>query len=138
MKVYNKKTFAFGVAAIALGCLNVITAAAMGIDLESVILIAFLLFFGIGSVRRSFSQKFSTEDKLDELDERNQLIELKSKRKSFQLTQAISFTLMLLLLIMAKVTGYGGFVGVGAGLGFAFSISMFTELLTYFYYEKNN
>lgn len=73
------------------------------------------------------------EDKLEELDERNRLIALKSKSKSFQLTQIISFMLMLALLVMGKVSGYEGFIAMGVGLAFAFAISMFSELFTYMY-----
>ena len=77
-------------------------------------------------------------DKLEELDERNRLIALKSKSKSFQLTQIISFMLMLALLVMGKVSGYEGFIAMGVGLAFAFAISMFSELFTYMYYESKN
>ena len=63
---------------------------------------------------------------------------LKSKSKSFQLTQIISFMLMLALLVMGKVSGYEGFITMGVGLAFAFAISMFSELFTYMYYESKN
>ena len=87
---------------------------------------------------RSISQRMAIEDKLEELDERNRLIALKSKSKSFQLTQIISFMLMLALLVMGKVSGYEGFIAMGVGLAFAFAISMFSELFTYMYYESKN
>lgn len=139
MKIYNKKVFASGVFMVALGLLNLITSMMrQDFDINSIILIAALFVLGFGSIMRSISQRMAKEDKLEELDERNRLIALKSKSKSFRLTQIISFALMLALLIMGKVSGYEGFIAMGVGLAFAFAISMFTEIFTYMYYESKN
>lgn len=139
MKIYNKKVFALGVFMVALGLLNLITIMMrQDFDINSIILIAALFVLGFGSIMRSISQRMAKEDKLEELDERNRLIALKSKSKSFRLTQIISFTLMLALLVMGKVSGYEGFIAMGVGLAFAFAISMFTEIFTYMYYESKN
>lgn len=139
MKIYNKKVFASGVFMVALGLLNLITSMMrQDFDINSIILIAALFVLGFGSIMRSISQRMAKEDKLEELDERNRLIALKSKSKSFRLTQIISFTLMLALLVMGKVSGYEGFIAMGVGLAFAFAISMFTEIFTYMYYESKN
>ncbi|WP_417026706.1 hypothetical protein [Candidatus Allofournierella excrementavium] len=139
MKIYNKKVFASGVFMVALGLLNLITSMMrQDFDMNSIILIAALFVLGFGSIMRSISQRMAKEDKLEELDERNRLIALKSKSKSFRLTQIISFTLMLALLVMGKVSGYEGFIAMGVGLAFAFAISMFTEIFTYMYYESKN
>lgn len=109
---------------------------AQDLDINSIILIVALFAFGFGSIMRSISQRMTKEDKLEELDERNRLITMKSKSKSFQLTQIISFMLMLFFLVMGKVSGYEGFIAMGVGLAFAFAISMFSELFTYMYYES--
>lgn len=139
MKIYNKKVFASGIFMMALGLLNLITSIVRhDLDINSIILIVALFAMGFGSVMRSMSQRMAKEDKLEELDERNRLIELKSKSKSFRLTQIISFALMLVLLVMGKVSGYEGFIAMGVGLAFAFSISMFAEIFTYMYYESKN
>ncbi len=139
MRIYNKKVFASGVFMMALGLLNLITSMMrQDVDISSVILIIALFVLGYGSIMRSISQRMAREDKLGELDERNRLIVLKSKSKSFHITQIISFMLMLVLLVMGKVTGYEGFIAMGAGLAFAFTISMFAEIFTYMYYESKN
>ncbi len=139
MKIYNKKRFASGVFMIALGLLNLI-ASLMNQDLDvlSIILIIALSVLGFSSIMRSLSQNMAKEDKLEELDERNRFIALKSKSKSFQLTQIISFILMLILLVAGKVSGYEGFISIGVGLAFAFAISMLAEFFTYIYYESKN
>ncbi|MBM6855401.1 hypothetical protein H6B11_14805 [Mediterraneibacter glycyrrhizinilyticus] len=139
MKIYNKKVFASGVFMMALGLLNLITSIMrQDLDINSTILIVALFVLGFGSIMRSISQRMAKEDKLEELDERNRLIALKSKSKSFQLTQIISFMLMLALLVMGKVSGYEGVIAIGVGLAFAFAISMLAEIFTYMYYESKN
>ena len=123
----------------ALGALNLVTSVLRDdIDVGAVILIAALFVFGIGTMMRGLSRRMAREDKMEELDERNRLIELKSKSRSFRLTQIISFVLMLFLLVAGSVSGYDGLIGMGVGLAFSFAISMFAEVFTYMYYESKN
>ena len=138
MKAYNKKTFAFGVFSTALGVLNAVTAALRGADAGDIVLIACLLFFGIGAMLRGTSKRLAREDRLEELDERNRLVELKSKSAAFRLTQAVCFGQMLALLVAGKVSGTQALIAIGVGLAFALSISMLAELGAYFYCEKRN
>ncbi len=139
MKIYNKKSFVTALFLLALGTLNlVMDFVRHTFEIKGIVLIFALYFIGGGLIIRSLSLKFAKEDKLEQMDERNQLIELKAKSKSFRLTQAISFGLMLALLIMGKISGYHGLIHIAVGLAFAFSISMFTEIFTYMYYESKN
>lgn len=139
MKIYNKKAFVSGAFLIALGVLNVITSAVTkGFDIESILLIVALLALGAGSILRSASRKMAKEDKIEERDERNRMIEGKSKSKAFELTRIFSFVLMLILFVIGKVIDEKMLIAMGAGLAVAFSISMFTEIFTYVYYESKN
>ncbi|MGI6029344.1 MAG: hypothetical protein ACOX81_08035 [Candidatus Heteroscillospira sp.] len=139
MKIYNKRSFAEGVFMVALGTLNLIMDLINHtFEIKGAILSIALYFLGGGLIIRSLSLKCTREDKLDKMDERNQLIELKSKSKAFRFTQTISFLLMLALLVMGKISGYDGFISMGVGIAFAFSISMFTEIFTFMYYEHKN
>lgn len=126
MKIYNKKTFAFGV----------FSAALRGVDAAGIVLVAVLLFVGAGAMMRGLSQKMAREDKLEERDERNRLVELKSKSAAFRLTQAVCFGLMLALLVAGKVTGTQALTAIGTGLAAALSASMLAELGAFYYYEK--
>lgn len=139
MKVYNKRGFISGIFMIALGAFNLV----MGIkqndaDASMIILTAALSAFGLNSVIRSLSDIMTRKDRLEEADERNCLIEMKSKSKSFKLTQSISFILMLASLVAGKISGESDFVAIGVGLAFAFVVSMFSEIFTYMYYESKN
>ena len=138
MKIYNKKKFGSGFICIVLGVLNFLACFSTGFDVSGMVITLALLFIGGGSVMRSFSRNMSREDKLDELDERNRLIDLKTKSRAFRLTQAICFGLMLLFLVMGKMSGEILLISAGVALAFAYAVSMFTEIFTYFYYEKHN
>lgn len=138
MKIYHKRHFGSGLFFIVLGMLNIFACIWTGFDVSGIILIAALLLIGSGLTIRSLSSALSKEDKLEKLDERNQLIELKTKSKAFRLTQGISFGLMLLFLIAGKVTEEMPLLSIGVGLAFAYTISMFTEIFTYLYYETHN
>ena len=139
MKIYNKKGFAWGVFLIALGLLNLITSIMRNdLDINSIILMAALFFLGFGAIMRGMSQRMAKEDKLEEADERNRLIALKSKSKAFRLMQIISLALVIALLVMGKISDDEKFIAMGAGLAFAFIISIFTEFFTYMYYESKN
>ena len=138
MKIYNKKKFGSGFICIVLGVLNFLACFSTGFDVSGMVITLALLFIGGGSVMRSFSRNMSREDKLDELDERNRMIDLKTKSRAFRLTQAICFGLMLLFLVMGKMSGEILLISAGVGLAFAYAVSMFTEIFTYLYYEKRN
>lgn len=139
MKIYNRKKFAAGVLVILLATVNLLMDVVnQTTDVNGIILVTALYLFGFGAVLRSLSKKLTREDKLEELDERNQLIALKSKGKAFVLAEVISFVLMLGLLVMGKVSGNTELIAIGVGLAFAVAILMLTELFTSMYYEEKN
>lgn len=139
MKIYNKKMFASGVFMVALGIFNLVTnMIRKDVDVTAIILIVALFAFGFGSIVRSLSKKMTKKDILADLDERNRLIQLKSKSKSFQIMHTISFALMVILMVMGKVSVNKEFIAMGIGVAFAFVISMFTEIFTYMYYDSKN
>jgi hypothetical protein len=139
MKIYNKPACISGICLVALGVLNVITnVITKGFDLESILLIVALFALGAASILRSTSQKMAKEDKIEERDERNRLIDWKSKSKAFELTRILSFVLMLVLIVIGKVINEKMLIVMGVGLAIAFAISMFAEIFTYVYYESKN
>lgn len=139
MKIYNKKGFVSGLLMIALGAVNLILdLAGHRVDAKGLILAAALFFFGLGAVLRSLSQKLTREDRLDQLDERNRLIELKTRSQSLRLTRALTFGLALVLLVLAKWSGEADLIAIAVGLGLAFGISLLAELFLSFYYDAKN
>ncbi len=139
MKIYNKKAFLQGIFILALGTLLLIMDCINHtFEVKGAVLIFALYFFGGGLIVRSLSRKLTKEDRLDQMDERNQLIEWKSKSKAFRLTQGISFVLMLGLLVLGKISEAESLIAIAVGLAFSFVISMFTEIFSFMYYESKN
>ena len=84
MKIYHKKNFAFGLFALFLGALNLVRGALQGFAWNDGLLVGLLLLLGGASVVRSLSPKWSREDKVEERDERNQLVKLKSRSRAYR------------------------------------------------------
>lgn len=104
MKIWYKKTFALGLLFLLLGLSLAAICFLEGFTLKNTILMALCGIIGLPLLLRSLSREKSRQDQLDDLDERNRLVMLKSKSKSFILTQLVCAILMMLLL------------GVGAAL----------------------
>ncbi|MBU5477666.1 hypothetical protein KQI69_00430 [Eubacterium sp. MSJ-13] len=138
MKIYNKSSFVEGFFCTILGLVLLFTIFITSFNIKKLILSSLVLFIGIGLLQRSISKAMSLEDKTDKLDERNQFISVKSKGKSLQITQIISWILMLILLIVGKVGDNILIVSVGTGIMIPFTVSLFVELFCMIYYEIKN
>ena len=139
MKIYNKKKFYFSLLWLAMGISVMIFTLVNGdLNFNSVFRAACCYILGINGLGRSISQKKSREDKVEELDERNQLIELKSKREGFQLIQ---YTLLCVGFVFAILGGIYkdmilGTVGITSTIIWVFSLLI--DWLTFVYYESKN
>lgn len=139
MKIYHKKLFASGVFVSVLAALNVIGCIITHeITLKRLVLISVLALFGIFEIRKSLSAKRSREEKLEERDERNQLIDLKSKSRTFQITQGMMFVIMFSAVLAGAWKQNDTILGIGFGLAVMFTLSMLVELITFIYYESKN
>lgn len=134
-KIYNKKKFAFGLFCLILLLINLLVHKGT-FDFSEVILFVALLLFGICSILRSTSRRLSQEDLIEEQDERNRLVNLKSKSRAFSILQWTSFGLMILSLIGGKIYGKDGILGAGIGFGCVFSLALFIEIICWIYYDS--
>lgn len=138
MRIYSRKKMLFGLFCLALGLVNFILGlTSQNLDFSDIILILALLFFGCNDIRHSLSANLSREDKLEDWDERNRLIDLKSRSKCCLISQNIFFFAMLILMVAGKINGETTLIAVGAGFGLAWTISIFTELAANFYYQSH-
>ena len=99
---------------------------------------AALLLLGVSSLLRSLSPKFSREDKIEERDERNILVNWKTRTSAFRWRRLVSFGLMALLLVAGAVTGEKLLLAIAVGLAFSLTISFFAEFFSALYHESNN
>lgn len=94
MRIYSRKKMLFGLLCLTLGLANFILGlTSQNLDFSDIILILALLFFGCNDIRHSLSANLSREDKLEDWDERNRLIDLKSRSKCCLISQNIFFLL---------------------------------------------
>ena len=62
--------------------------------LSTGVLVGALLLLGVSSLLRSLSPQLSQQDKIEEQDERNILVNLKTRTSAFRWTRLVSFGLM--------------------------------------------
>ena len=136
MRIYNKKKFAYGVFSLTLGLLVLVTGIMKGLHAKGVILSVLLLLTGAGSLARSLSRKMSREDMVEERDERNRLIDMKTKGLAFRLMEGISYVLGLLFLVSGALAKDDSIVALGLGFILTVTIAMFAEVGAWFHYEK--
>lgn len=136
MRIYNKKKFAYGVFSLTLGLLVLVTGIMKGLHAKGAILSVLLLLTGAGSLARSLSRKMSREDMVEERDERNRLIDMKTKGLAFRLTEGISYVLGLLFLVSGALAKDDAIVALGLGFILTVTIAMFAEVGAWFHYEK--
>lgn len=139
MKIYNKRKFYFSLLWIVMAISLIVISLIQGnLDFKGIFAAACCSILGINGLGRSLSKKMSQEDKVEELDERNQLIELKSKRKAFQLMQCILFFIGVLFAILGGVYKSVPLGAVGVASAGMWTFSLVLDWLTYTYYEMKN
>lgn len=107
----------YGLASSALGIAVFITAE-RPVEMKTIILVVACVIIGLGFVFRSFSYELTKADKLEGLDERNQLIALKSNSRTSQITQLGSAVLTITFMGMGGVSGNKDFIAMGVGAAF--------------------
>lgn len=139
MKIYHKKNFAEGLFMLVLGLLNLSTGISQSsITVKDGIVCAALFLFGGTLLLRSLSSSASRQDKIEAMDERNQLIKLKSESRAFVISRSVLFVLILGCVAAYIATKNLGIIGIMVGLSLAWGLSFLTEIFTYIYYESKN
>ena len=138
MKIYHKKNFKFGLWALFLAALNLALSLARGnFDWKDGALAALLLLLGGAGIVRSLSLKWSQADRLEEQDERNQLVKLKSRSQAYCISQFAFLAAELVLIAWGKTTGQETLIYAGMGLMAAFFISLIADFFTWVYYDEH-
>ena len=108
---------------------------------KSVLVCTVALLLGLGLLLRSLSKQCAREDRLEELDERNLFIQLRSKGLAFTIVQNA-------LLVLCLLSAAGGVLRSGSreaqlvfgGMlilsGLLWSLSFLVELLCGIHYER--
>ena len=96
LKIYNKKGFGSGMFSFVVGLALLISMLATGNwRPKSVVLCVLCLLLGAGAVTRSLSRDKAIRDLIDERDERNILVALRTKSTCFTVLRAVLFVLCI-------------------------------------------
>lgn len=142
MKIYHKKNFATGLFFTLLGAAYILLFLVKGnIEPKSVVFCVLSLLLGPGLLLRSFDKRLSFQDRVDELDERNILVKLRTKSTAFSIVQYTLLGVCALCAIGAVLYEenpegqlvLGGMLVVS---GVVWFISLLAELFCGLHYEK--
>ena len=134
MKLYNKKGLVFGLFWTILGVSALVLelvrpSGNTAVFIRDIVLFSLLILFGVRQVVRAYSRAATREDMLEERDERNRFIKLKTGSTMFKVAEV-----MLFLWTVASMVGYGftrddiwvmGVLVSGLTLGLLFIIELF-------------
>lgn len=134
MKLYNKKGLVFGLFWTILGVSALVLelvrpSGNTAVFIRDIVLFSLLILFGVRQVVRAFSRAATREDMLEERDERNRFIKLKTGSTMFKVAEVLLF-----LWTVASMVGYGftrddiwvmGVLVAGLTLGLLFIIELF-------------
>ena len=133
MKLCNKKGLVLGLFWTILGVsalvLELVRPSSTAVFIRDIVLFSLLILFGVRQVVRAFSRAATREDMLEERDERNRFIKLKTGSTMFKVAEVLLF-----LWTVASMVGYGftrddiwvmGVLVAGLTLGMLFIIELF-------------
>ena len=134
MKLCNKKGLVLGLFWTILGVSALVLelvrpSGNTAVFIRDIVLFSLLILFGVRQVVRAFSRAATREDMLEERDERNRFIKLKTGSTMFKVAEV-----MLFLWTVASMVGYGftrddiwvmGVLVAGLTLGLLFIIELF-------------
>lgn len=142
MKIYHKKNFATGLFFTLLGAAYILLFLVKGnIEPKSVVFCVLSLLLGPGLLLRSLDRRLSFQDRVDELDERNILVKLRTKSTAFSIVQYTLLGVCVLCTIGAVLYEENpeGQLVLGGMLivsGVVWFISLLAELFCGLHYEK--
>lgn len=137
MKIYNRKKWYGGLLMLGIGVLNlVITVLRWDWDIGGIVLLVLLFAFGAGELYCSTSKQLSLEDKLEDLDERNRLVEMRAKSRAFDILSFLCFLLTAVFAVAGTIGNADEIIMMSGACGLLFFLSMIAEILSFSYYEK--
>ena len=142
MKIYNKKGFFLGIflVLLAIGCSVADLRRPdpnMLIRVRDWVLTVFVFLLGISSFWRAFSRSATREDRIEEMDERIRLVEIKSKARMLDFVYGTLFVLMVGGVIAFQMTGRETWLALLISPGFLLGLFLLIEIFVKLYYDKH-
>ncbi len=142
MKIYNKKGFFLGIfwVLLAIGCAVADLRRPdpnMLIRVRDWVLTVVVFLLGVTSFWRAFSRSATREDRIEEMDERNRLIEVKSKARMLDFVYGTLFVLVVGSLIGFQVTASEVWLALFIIPGFLLGLFVLVHIFIKLYYNKH-
>ncbi|WP_033827176.1 hypothetical protein [Bacillus andreraoultii] len=136
MEIYNKRKFLSGIMGITIALSALIALVIKGFSLKLFILAVLIFLISISSIRKSISKRLTIQDRIEELDERNQEIELKSNALSFKICQYTVIFLEVISIILYGIYKVEVLIWMIIVLAFIVFVTFTSEMLSSIHYEK--
>lgn len=136
MKIYNKKKFIYSLLGIVLSIAGVFALITKGFDLKLSILLVILLPISLSNLRKSTSKVEVVKGKIEEMDERNQLVAQSSKAISFTVIQYFVIGLEILFIILYSFYKAEVMLAIFIILAVIVFVTFLSEIISGIYYEK--
>ncbi|MFD3157898.1 hypothetical protein ACFIJ5_13670 [Haloimpatiens sp. FM7330] len=142
-KIYNKKKFWSGIVFLLLAAISVIPIAARFNTFNTlktikyIVIDIFLIFFGVTDIYIGLNRKLTKEDMQND-DERENFINMKSKSSAFDITFFICTTFTLLSAIAVGITKNTLWISFFLGMALMFVTMQIASISSYFYHNKRN
>ena len=134
MKVYNKNDLIGGINRIWMSVIWI--ALAVGEKEKTQWICAGLLVVSSIVLIMRAVEKPSAGEQIAALDERNQMIDLKSKSRTYDIMNVLDVVLMMIFIVLGKHWDISAISFVGIGIGIVGVVASLAQSITYSYYNE--
>lgn len=134
MKVYNKNDLIGGINRIWMSVIWI--ALAVGEKEKTQWICAGLLVVSSIVLIMRAVEKPSAGEQIAALDERNQMIDLKSKSRTYDIMNVLDVVLMMIFIVLGKYWDISAISFVGIGIGIVGVVASLAQSITYSYYNE--
>ncbi|QIB68104.1 hypothetical protein Ami103574_01715 [Aminipila butyrica] len=142
MKIYNKKGLVFGVVWIALGVCNLIINIVspeefLSKQIKDVLIAVVVIMIGSSGFIRAFSKQATREDRMEDQDERNQLLALKTKALTLKIFYGCLGMSAIGAVAGYKLTDNPAWIPIFTVAAVLLGLLLLVELIVSIYYERS-
>ena len=136
MKYYDKKRAAHGWWNIGLGVLWIVVAAQEYENWFNWIVSGILIVGGIWDLIRARTRKLTEEERIELTDERNQMLLLQTKSRTYDIMNVIYIICMIAFLLVAQIFHVQVMLVLSAGFSVLYGISGLVNVIVSSYYDE--
>ncbi len=136
MKLYDKKRASDGKWRVGLGIIWIILAIQDRGNWINWIVSGIFILGGIWDLIRARTKKLTEEERIELTDERNQMLQLQAKSRTYDIMNAIYLICMIVFLIIAQIFDMQEVLHLAIGIGLIYAISMLVNSIVSSYYNE--